>query len=379
MEFSGNEWGLLVNPQNQATNSASQLQILQREIEKCKGHYNSVLKDKDDLVRVKLEIEEVTAKYNAQIQRYQQNFEDDKLENTIQDLNFQEKLNEAEKEIEAVIKEQNTIKEKLTKLDEQKAKLERQLKVSSCMPEKKWVFALQETEENEQKVKFDVKPNIRYPIKGGCALITFDDEKVAAKILEMGHHKIEIGECSINIKAHPVKLPTVEEIEIQTQVCKHRVLISEIPKFLPADQMLDKLELHFSKHRNNGGEVENIELLEDSGNVVITFADEGISENLTKKEFHQVTFRGIEKTAILRVSPFIKGEIEHIKVGEIISKKTVLLTGIPDILDEENLKDFLQIHFQKPRNGGGEVDVIAYVPEGKSAIACFGVDNEEEI
>ncbi|XP_072927640.1 interferon-induced 35 kDa protein [Hemitrygon akajei] len=372
MEFSEKAWeGLLANPQNQAVNGASQLKILQQEIEKCKGYYNSMSKDKEDLLRAKLEVEDLTAKYNAQIQAYQQNSEANKFGTTIQDLNIQEKLKEAEKKIGNVIKEQNTVKEKLTDLNEQKAMLERQSKVSSCMPEKKWVFAGQETEKNKQEVKFDVKPKIQYPIKGGCALITFDDVKVASRILEMGCHKIELGECSITIEAHPVKLPTVEEIEIQTKVCKYRVLISEVPKFLATDQMLDKLELHFGKQKNNGGEVDNIEFLEDSGNVVITFADCGVAENLTNTEFHRVTFRGCDKTAILKVSPFINGEIVHIKVNEVISKKSVLLTGIPDILDEEHLKDFLEIHFQKPRNEGGEVDAITYVPRGKSALAWF--------
>ncbi|XP_062893273.1 interferon-induced protein 35 [Mobula hypostoma] len=374
MEFSKNKWGLPVNPQNQAMNEASQLQILKQEIEKCKGRYNLMSKDKDDLFQAKFELEDLTAKYNAQIQTYQQNSEANKFGTTIQDPNMQEKLNEEEKKIENVIKQQNTVKEKLTKLREQKTMLERQVKVSSCMPEKKWVFAGQETEKIKQEVKFDVKPKIQYPIKVGCALITFDDVKVASKILEMGYHKIELGECSINIEAHSVKLPTVEEIEIQTKVCKYRVLISDVPKFLPTDQLLDKLELHFSKFKNNGGEVDNIEFLEDSGNVVIKFVDCGVAENLTNTEFHRVTFRGCDKTAILRVSPFINGEIVHIKVNEVISKKSVLLTGIPDILDEEQLKDFLEIHFQKLRNGGGEVDAITYVPQGKSALAWFETD-----
>ncbi|XP_069763413.1 interferon-induced 35 kDa protein [Narcine bancroftii] len=379
MEFSitKNDWGFLRDSQVQSTNSASQQQVLQSEIEKCKAKYNSILKDKDDLVKAKLEVGKVTAEYNAKIQMYQQNLWNDIMESSMQDIKYQEKLKDIDKEIEIAIKDQDTIKENLANIDERKAKMEWQLKISSCMPEKRWVFTGQEIKDNEQEVKFDVKPKIQYPIKGGCALITFDDVKVAGKILEMENHKIEIGECSINIKARPMQLPTVEEIEIQTQVSKHCVLISEIPKFLPTMQLLDKLELHFSKPRNNGGEVDKIEMLEDSGNVVITFVEEGISEKLTNKGFHQVSFRGIDKTATLKVSPFINGEIERIKVGEIISKKSVLLTGIPDILDEENFKDYLQIHFQKASNGGGEVDAIIYIPEGKSAITCFEEDNEE--
>lgn len=35
--------------------------------------------------------------------------------------------------------------------------------------------------------------------------------------------------------------------------------------------MLNKLEIHFSKSRNGGGEVEECEMLPDSGTVVVTF------------------------------------------------------------------------------------------------------------
>lgn len=360
----------------------NELQKLQQEIEGLKTRYNAVLKNKKALLAANLEIKDTTDECNAQIQRFQNKIEDDKLKDTAQNLHLQGKLNEVDSEIETITERENAVKEKLAKLDEQNAKMELQLQVSKCMPEKRWVFAGQEAKEHDQERKYDVKPCIRYPIQGGSAVITFEDAKVAAHILEMGDHKIKIEDnedIAINIKAWPVKLPTVEEIEIQTQVCKHRVLISEIPRFLTVDQLLDKLEIHFSKQKNNGGEVENIEFLQDSGNVVITFVDERISENLTKKEFHEVVFRGINKTCMLRVSPSINGEIVRIKAGEIISRKSVLFDGIPDIIDEEKLRDNLMIHFQKPSNGGGEVDAIMYIPVGQSTITSFELDSVVEI
>ncbi|XP_067825025.1 interferon-induced protein 35 [Heptranchias perlo] len=356
---------------------ASKLKIIIQEIEKCKAHHDSVQKDKAELQRVKCEIEKMAKEYKARTERLHQSIEDDRIGEQLQDLKFQEQINKEEKENDIILKEQDNIKDELRKLEEERSELEEQLKVSSCMPQKRWIFN-GNVLEDPKRIRFDIKPNIRYPVRGGCALITFDDEAVANKILEMQEHEVNLGECRIKIKAHPLKLPMLQEIEIQTRVCKHRILVSEIPKFLPADQLLDKLELHFSRPRNSGGEVENIELLEDSGNVVIKFSDEGIAENLTKKVFHQVEFRGSAKSIPLRVSPFISGEIENLKVCEIVSKRSVLLTGIPDIMDEENLQDSLEIHFQKHSNGGGEVDAFVYIPEGESAIACFEVDNEKD-
>lgn len=60
---------------------------------------------------------------------------------------------------------------------------------------------------------------------------------------------------------------------MDTQVCPRRILVSNLPKKESVDRILDKLEIYFSKSRNGGGEVEEVVMLEDSGNVVITFLD----------------------------------------------------------------------------------------------------------
>lgn len=52
--------------------------------------------------------------------------------------------------------------------------------------------------------------------------------------------------------------------------------------------------------------------------------------------------------------------------------RTVLLSGIPDVLAEEPMRDALEIHFQKESRGGGEVDTLGYVPAGRRAVAVFG-------
>lgn len=50
----------------------------------------------------------------------------------------------------------------------------------------------------------------------------------------------------------------------------------------------------------------------------------------------------------------------------------MLLSGIPDVLAEEPMRDALEIHFQKESRGGGEVDTLGYVPAGRRAVAVFG-------
>lgn len=57
--------------------------------------------------------------------------------------------------------------------------------------------------------------------------------------------------------------------------------------------------------------------------------------------------------------------------------RTVLLTGIPDVMEQETLQDLLEIHFQKNGNGGGEIEAFLYNPTGQSASALFGDASED--
>ena len=60
--------------------------------------------------------------------------------------------------------------------------------------------------------------------------------------------------------------------QIDSEVCPQRILISNLPK-MDTETLLNKLEIHFSKSKHGGGEVEDCEMLDDSGTVVLTFVD----------------------------------------------------------------------------------------------------------
>ncbi|KPP79928.1 hypothetical protein Z043_100458 [Scleropages formosus] len=157
---------------------------------------------------------------------------------------------------------------------------------------------------------------------------------------------------------------------MDTQVCPRRILVSNLPKKIEESRLLDKLEIYFSKSRNGGGEVEAVELLHDSGNVVITFIQSDVAKGLTDRQRHEVDFGGGKKHRV-HVTPFLNGEITDLKICWSQSKRTVLLTGIPNIMDQEELQDLLEIHFQKTSNGGGEVDAFVYNPLGQRRLAVF--------
>lgn len=56
-------------------------------------------------------------------------------------------------------------------------------------------------------------------------------------------------------------------------------------------------------------------------------------------------------------------------------RRTVLLSGINDLDEEDILKESLEVFFQKPSNSGGEIAHIRYISKKKSLHAFFSCDD----
>ncbi|XP_036795433.1 interferon-induced 35 kDa protein homolog [Oncorhynchus mykiss] len=202
----------------------------------------------------------------------------------------------------------------------------------------------------------------------------YEDEEVAQKILSLREHKVDLGgDCAITLEAKLVQLLVPCQVEMDTEVCSRRILVSNLPKKVEEDRLLDKLEIHFAKSKNGGGEVEESDMLHDSGNVVITFTENNIAKGLADKQYHDVEFEKGRKNSV-KVTPFLNGEITSFQTRLSACGRTVLLTGIPAVMEQENLQDLLEIHFQKTSNGGGEVDAFLYNPLGQHTLALFEED-----
>ncbi|KAF7665596.1 hypothetical protein LDENG_00135540 [Lucifuga dentata] len=250
--------------------------------------------------------------------------------------------------------------------------LREQTSVFTAVPEKRVMFSGQTADPTDTPM-FDMKPCIVYPMEGGTALMTFEEEVVAKKILAMGKHEVDLGsECRIVVEAKPVHVMMPSLVEIDTEVCPRRILLSNLPN-ADTEFLLSKLENHFSKTRHGGGEVEQCEMLQDLGNVVITFLKNDVARGLVEKEFHEVEIKTKKKHQI-RATPFLNGKITNFKKKMSMCPRTVLLTGIPDVMEQENLQDLLEIHFQKSSNGGGEIDAFLYNPLGRESSATFEGD-----
>ncbi|NWT05076.1 IN35 protein, partial [Mionectes macconnelli] len=251
------------------------------------------------------------------------------------------------------------------------------------LPEKKMVFkGLVANKEDMNKLT--LTPRIYYPLPGGSALITFEKAEVAQRIIALKEHVVELNcweevedldQCRIRVQAAPVEILLPSALEIRLTQSSRNILVSGLPSLdITEEALLDKLELFFSKKKNGGSEVESREFLDDSGQVVLTFTQDGVAEPLIKRGHIEVPIVG--KKYEVKISPFMNGDITNLQLQPSRCPRTVLLSGIPDVLAEESMRDTLEIHFQKASRGGGEVDTIAYVPAGRTGVAVLVEDTQ---
>nr|XP_003406064.1 N-myc-interactor [Loxodonta africana] len=260
------------------------------------------------------------------------------------------------------------------RLQEEIQKLETELKVNTRnirnfqikedVPETKIKFISMENPENDSQFlnvscSFQVNLQVPYELQKGQALITFEKEEVAQNVIRMRKHHVQIEDKDVEVTAQPVPLNSGVRFQVHVQVSKVKINVTGIPADgrLPADQMKDKLELSFSKSRNGGGEVECVEYDNQSQSAVITFVEIGVADRILKKKDYPLYVN--QNCHRVTVSPYVVTHLEKLQVFSGISTRTVLLTGMEDIqMDEETVTDLVNIHFQRKKNGGGEVDVV---------------------
>ncbi|XP_038151138.1 interferon-induced protein 35 [Cyprinodon tularosa] len=351
---------------------------VQALIKEYQKKYSEILQEEKELKTSISQNQDMTKKFKERTQKLTKTL-------TLEEASYKEQFENEKARLAALKEEEGQLKEELQRFqneieeeDSRNSHLMDRADVFAKMPEKKFVFYGKTGNAND-KEDFEMKPQITYPMEEGTALLTFEEEDVAMKILDMGKHKVDLGgECSITVEAQPVHLMMPSRVEIDTEICPQRVLVSNLPK-MDTEALQNKLEIHFSKSKNGGGEVETCEFLPDSGTVVITFVEKNIAERLTQTEHHEVK---LAKKHKVRVTPFINGKITRLETKTCMCPRTVLLTGIPDIMEQETLQDMLEIHFQKNGNGGGEIEAFLYNPVGQQTLALFGstssADEEEE-
>ncbi|KFW63626.1 N-myc-interactor, partial [Pygoscelis adeliae] len=212
---------------------------------------------------------------------------------------------------------------------------------------------------------------IPFTLSQNQALLTFEDEEVAQRLIKMGKHTVNLDNKVADVTVKPFTLEMGIRFELHVTISGKKINISEIPALLiPEDWIKDKLELNFYKsEQGGGGEVENVNYDKESGTAVITFLRPGAANGFVRCTKYPFFVNG--RCYLLSVSPNTDVHLEKFQLYHGISKKTILLQGIKETEeDEESIQDMIEIHFQKPSNSGGEIEKIKYVSKGITCV-CF--------
>lgn len=222
---------------------------------------------------------------------------------------------------------------------------------------------------------FGVATKTPFRLNQSQALLTFEDEEVAQRLTKISKHYVNLDNRTANVTVKPFELDMGFQFELHITVSGKKINVSDIPELpIPEEWMRDKLELYFYKteQAEGGGEVEKVTYNKGSGTGVITFLKPGASYNFVRCT--KYPFCAEEKWFIISVSPHFDFHLRNFQPHCRVSKKTILLKGVPEVEeDEESVQDMIEIHFQKPSNGGGEIEKIKYISRG-AAYVCFEED-----
>ncbi|XP_056145885.1 N-myc-interactor [Lampris incognitus] len=275
-----------------------------------------------------------------------------------------------------------TLKRRRSELEEKTddfTRLKQKSKIYANIPKTKLQFIEKESngdKDSGHQIKgvFTISQRPTMLLTGGHALLTFTEEKVASQLLKMAKCSVSCDGAWVDVKPKQFILEPSVKFEIHSDVSKKEVEIFSPPPVTPEERMKDRLEISFSKPSRGGGEVEKVEYDGTSGRGKITFLNTGVAENLALMGKYPVD---LDKKVAIQVDPVYSFQLCKFQVFCSTSKRTILLNDIVDIVDEEDLQDYLEIHFQKPNNYGGEIESIKYIPNDNNLQAFFVEDTNE--
>ncbi|XP_062390722.1 N-myc-interactor isoform X1 [Sardina pilchardus] len=376
MSASQDDTAQMMNPQQLLSEDEQALSRARAELEQWKVKVEKADQEKSRLTLEKLDTDETKKKAQnstAAILDAQAQLASDS----------ENKRKEIEIQLQKIDQENRDLRNKLQRLDEErKAKkaetqtLQRRFKIRAEIPEKRVKFSgVEKAEERESSTDtegvFTITQRPFIFLSGGEALITFEEEKVAQQILRMAKCSVALDRNKMDIKPFCLNLEPSVKFEVHLNVSKKTVQVSQAPPVLPEERMKDRLEISFSRPSRGGGEVEKVSYDKNSGTAEITFLNTGVAERLALRGKYPVD---TGRETMVDVNPLYNYRLKKFQTYCGTPKRSILLRGIQDAMDEEDLQDHLEIHFQKPSNYGGEVESIKYVSTGNEVKAFFSED-----
>ncbi|XP_067300741.1 N-myc-interactor [Pseudorasbora parva] len=354
---------------------------VEEELQKYKDLVEAADNQKSRLLLEKAIAEDEKRKAESELQTFME-YEEKMSDTFRKDLQVvQEEMNSLDRINQDLKREFDDLRKKLQLKRDESDSLERKFKIHANIPVKTLKFTrgleADEGEDRDDLVAsvFTVTQRPSFLLKGGQALITFEEEKVAEQILRLAKCSVACDKAKMDIKPYALTLDPSVKFEVHIKVSKKTIKFSNAPPTLPEERMRDRLELSFSRASRGGGEVEKLEYDKNNGTGRVTFVNTGVAENLVLRGKFCVD---TGSDMVVDVFPLYDYQLRKFQTYSGAPNRTVLLGGIQELMDEEDLQDHLEIHFQKPSNYGGEVEHIKYIPIGKQLTAFFSEDCTEK-
>ncbi|XP_026535850.1 N-myc-interactor-like [Notechis scutatus] len=357
----------------------SETELLE-ELEKWKEKLEKIEKQKSEILLSKLDLDEqrkMKQKALADLlaQSNKQATERKKIQKNQQEQLFliHEQNNKLKKEIEV-------LKMNLATKKVKREELRRSFSLQQCLLKKKMKFVhLEEAKDEDDctnmSCSFHLATKIPFTVNQGEALIQFEEESVAQQLIRKHNHVINLENKEVALKAYPVALAMGTAFKIHVKLSQKVIYVSNIPNVnIAKEWMREKLELLFYKVKL--GEIQSILYDPSLQEAIVTFCQPIALNKIIS--YGQYSINVFGRTHFLSVSPLKKSNVEKVQMFSGTSRKAVLLIGIVAEQKDENVEDMIEIHFQKPSNGGGEVDRVTYIPKGMKT-AYFEIDKADFI
>ncbi|XP_022365176.1 interferon-induced 35 kDa protein isoform X6 [Enhydra lutris kenyoni] len=176
----------------------------------------------------------------------------------------------------------------------------------------------------------------------GAVVLGFTKDTVAQYLCQIGQFTVPLGERKFPLRVSPYLSGEIQKADVSGKV-EHRGLGPTpvcLPETCPGKDQSPQTPLSFPLLAS----LASLPLPYPQGHHLPPVSDSQ-ETLLISRVFFQITFRPVPQS--------------------------VLVLNIPDVLDGPELQDILEIHFQKPSHGGGEVEALRVVPPGQRGLAVF--------
>nr|XP_060482522.1 N-myc-interactor isoform X5 [Panthera onca] len=168
-----------------------------------------------------------------------------------------------ERLIDKIAKENTQLKEEIQRLEAELQESTINSQIKEDIPETEMKFTSLENPENDSQFlnvscSFQVSSQVLYELQKGQALITFEKEEVADKILKKKEYPLCINQNYYRVIVSPYIETDLKNFQAFSGISRRTVLLTGMEDLQMMDEEIleDLVNIYFQRETNGGGEVE---------------------------------------------------------------------------------------------------------------------------